>query len=243
MFGNRKISGQVFESQIQQTFLHGYVDPSIFRNINPTRNYPCRHLTKKPMTLLGKNFTLLLFASLILFSCKDDDGPGKTIDNNFSLGERNFDITSAGFVIDSDPGTDGDGDEYYRNELFFSEGISLGTGGGEPSPSGTGHYISLLINNEGQELEPGTYTWQSEENEQPFDLWAAYLTTDWHTETQTDYELVSGTLTVTKSGNIYTIDFEGVAYQEGEEGEQLPDTDEIVTVKFKGSLAQFERDF
>src|SRR5690349_21702094 len=151
----------------------------------------------------------LLLAVVSLFSCNEIENT--VPDNNFSLGENTFKIIKGAFLKGMEPGTDTDGNEYYRNELILAgEGIMLTETDGHLVGTGQGSFVNLLINNKGRELEAGTYTWQSEENEQPFDLWAGYVTIDWQKDSEIKYELGSGTLTIVKSGTTYKTSFEGI---------------------------------
>jgi hypothetical protein len=193
---------------------------------------------------LVNRYALIVCAAVGLFSCNDDETP-TTPDNKFSLGATDYKITNGLFIKDVEPGMDNDGNEYYRNELTFTgDGITITEVDGEVTGSGQGSYATLLINNAGRELQTGTYTWQAEENEQPFDLWAGNITIDWQKGTQTDYLMTSGTLTVSRTGTSYKATFEGVAYPEDMINGGIVSGSSPLNVKlqFEGSLLAFDAD-
>jgi hypothetical protein len=195
------------------------------------------------MKLVNRNLALLLLAGITLVSCNDDETP-TTPDNKFAVGADTYKITNGAFLKDIEPGTDGVGHEYYRNELFLAgEGITLATVDGKLTGTGDGSRILLLINNVGRDFQAGTYTWQSEANEQPFDLWAGYINIAGQNQSEVDYDLESGTLTVTKSGSTYKATFEGVAHQEDENEVEVPNSDVTVTFQYEGSLLQADAEF
>jgi hypothetical protein len=196
------------------------------------------------MKLVSRNVALLLFATISIVSCKDDDE--KAPDNKFAIGDNSYKIAKGVFLKDLSVGEDDNGNEYYRNELaFITDGINVIEVDGETEATGEGNLVSLLINNEGQELEVGTYTWQSEENEQPFDFWAGDVVVGWNSANEgsgTDYEFQSGTVTVAKSGDKYIITFEGVAIGDANHDE-MPDAPVTVSGQFEGKLMAGQRDF
>src|SRR6187431_1979275 len=113
------------------------------------------------MKKMRLGFFLFGAAMIGLVSCKDDDAK-KTPETKFVMGENEVKIDKGYFIIDLSVGHDDSGDEYYRNELVFTNGVTLTQGTENLIPSGTGIVISLLLNGDSQELKPGTYTWQSE---------------------------------------------------------------------------------
>lgn len=194
------------------------------------------------MKLAKYSYALLLFAAVGLFSCSDDDKP--TSNNKISIGESTSKITKGVFLKDVEPGHDDNNNEIYNNELaFLGEGVTVTTSNGEVVATAQGTIMSLLFRGEGRTLDAGTYTWQEEEHNQAFDLWAAYLSIDWNTETQIDYEFGSGTFVVTKSGNKYTVTFEGVAHLEDGDGEVVPGSELNVSIKYEGSFLEIDREF
>lgn len=190
---------------------------------------------------------LLLFATISIVSCKDDDEPSKAApDNKFTIGDNVSKIATGYFIKDLSVGHDDNENAYYRNSLFFiTEGITTTTVEGETEALGEGDLLELQINNAGQELQVGTYTWQSEENEQPFDLWSAQAHLGWKRadgDAGTEFNFQSGNVVVAKSGDVWTITFEGVAVGDANHDEIL-DAPVNVSGKFEGSLSLAQRDF
>ena len=119
---------------------------------------------------------------------------------------------------------------------MVTEGITITSSNGVLNGSGSGNIVVLMINNKGRELQAGTYTWQSEENEKPFDLWAGYVTTDSEKATEKNFDLLSGTLTITKVGTTYKATFEGIAIQEDDNEEHIAGTETTVSFQFEGAV-------
>jgi hypothetical protein len=194
------------------------------------------------MKLVTRNFALLLFVAVGLFSCKDDD-KAPAPDNKFTIGDNSYKIKTGIFFKDVEPNSDDNGTDYYRNSIsFLTDGISFTDVDGEEIATGEGDMVDLLINNEGRELKAGTYTWQSEENEQPFDLWSASVTLNWNGAGETEYDFKSGTLVVAKSGDTFTITFEGIAVGDANHDE-IPDSEVTVSGQFEGTLLEKDFDF
>ncbi len=196
--------------------------------------------------LFNLNLLLLVLSVFILSACGDDDDKVKTT-GEFTLSDETTKISSGIFVYDTSPNTDDDGDGYHRNQLIFlGTGLKITGSGNEAEIVGEGNMLELYINNEAEALQTGTYTWQAEGNEQPFDLWGGYLTTDVNTGNEVSYRLEAGTVVVTKSGSAFKITFTGAAYiDEDDEGDRqkfgLPPF--IVTAEFSGKLKQMAFDF
>lgn len=191
------------------------------------------------------NQKLILFASglLMLTACGDDDEVKTT--GQFVLGDETTRIAKGYFVYDTSPNSDAEDNEYYRNQLvFFGNGLKVEGSGENIDVVGEGNMLELYVNNEGQQLQPGLYIWQAEENEQPFDLWLGSLTQNVNTANEVSYQLVSGALTVSKSGSVYTITFTGAAYLEIQNPRQEAGIAPIqVTAQFKGKLSRVGYDF
>ncbi len=182
---------------------------------------------------------------LILTACGDDDGGVKT-KGQFTLGEETTKISSGHFFYATSPNSDADDNDYYRNQvIFYGKGLKVEGTGDEAETVGEGDMLELYINNEGQELQTGTYTWQAEENEQPFDLWYGLLTQNVNTANEVYYRLQEGVVVVSKSGSTYKITFTGAAYLETDDDAKvnagLPPI--VVTAEFEGKLSRSGFDF
>lgn len=184
------------------------------------------------MKFTFRNLALIFLVAVGLMACNDE---AASPDNKFIFGETTYKIGTGAFFKDITPNTDGDGDTYHRNELvFLTEGLTITE---DVSLAGSGSLVDLLINNTGTELQAGTYTWQSEANEQPFDFWAGYITLNYGLESEIEYVFTSGTLVITKSGNNYKATLEGTAIHEDLGGETIN-----VKIQFEGTLQEFTQD-
>lgn len=190
-----------------------------------------------------RNLLLFAFSTAVLSACSDDDEVKTKGEITFS--DQKTKITSGVFAHDTSPAEDDNGNVYHRNQLIlFGTGLRLvESGDDEYEISGTGHYLYLMLNGSDQELKTGTYTWQSEDNQQPFDLWAGEFIKNANTANEEEYDLRSGTVTVTKSGDTFKISFSGTAILEID-GEVPPNTEPItVTAQFEGKLTRVPFDF
>jgi hypothetical protein len=201
------------------------------------------------MNKVKLHFLFFVVFTIVLSSCKDDDDSKNTPDNKFTFGTTEVKIEKGAFIYDVSPGQDTDGNDYYRNELFFApSGVTI-TAAGEDDfdVTGEGTILTLLINNSGQELQVGTYTWQGEENEKPFDFWDGTVYVNWNTNSEGRYRMTEGTVVVTKSGSTYTITAEGEAYPMTYNGDwwetDLEASPVTVTLQFEGELSTFAQDF
>lgn len=185
---------------------------------------------------------LLAITLFALTACSDDEVKTK---GSITLEDESTKIASGLFVYDTSPNTDAEDNDYYRNQIIFvGKGLKIETSGDEYEVTGSGNMLELYVNNAGTQLETGTYTWQSEENEQPFDLWSGWLTLDVNSEDETYYRLIDGTVTVTKSGGIYKMSFEGTAYLYIESDKQAAGLPTVnVSAEFEGKLKRFGFDF
>lgn len=77
---------------------------------------------------------------------------------------------------------------------------------------GEGDVINLDVLSSTTDLEPGTYEYTgTEEGGVPFDLWDGSVYLDWNTQDESELTITGGTMKVSKSGDTYTIDFDGVS--------------------------------
>lgn len=187
----------------------------------------------------------LLQLAVILFAftaCGDDEVKTK---GQFTVDDETTKIASGLFVYDTTPNSDAEENDYYRNQvIFFGKGLKITGSGDEYEVTGSGNMLELYVNNAGTQLETGTYTWQSEENEQPFDLWSGWLTLDVNSADETYYRMIGGTLTITKSGGIYKMSLEGTAYLYIESDKQAAGLPTVnVSVEFEGKLKRKGFDF
>lgn len=94
---------------------------------------------------------------------------------------------------------------------MLSDGFTYTTQ--HPTGTGKGDVIILEITSPTTDLEPGTYTYVgSDNNNKPFDFWNSLILLDYSTTTTNTgeaYEFLTGKIVVTKSGDTYTIDFDG----------------------------------
>lgn len=186
------------------------------------------------MKFMFKKLALIFFATVCLMSCNDDETT--TPDNKLILGETSYKIGIGAFIKDETPNTDDDGDNYHRNELvFLTDGLSITD---DVSLTGTGNIVDLMINNVGTELQAGTYTWEDEANEQPFDFWAGYITLNHGQENEIEYVFTSGTLVITKSGTTYKATLEGTAIHEDFVGEPID-----VKIQFEGGVQEYTQNY
>ena len=164
-------------------------------------------------TLFNQKLLLLAISLFAITACEDDDKIKTT--GHLSLDSEETKVASGWFLYDTSPNQDSEENDYYRNQLILvGKGLKVEKDGDDYDVDGNGDVLTLLINNEDQGLQVGTYTWQSEENEQPFDLWDGNYIQNMNTEDEINYRLYSGILTVSKSGSKYKINFEGLAYIE-----------------------------
>ena len=211
------------------------------------------HYTKRFMNKF--NFFISAFAITLcvaLSSCKSDDEK-KAPDNKFTLGLTSEKIIDGGFIMDESVAEDDDGNTYHRNAVVFvTEGGELTNNpiSGGVAFTKKGSYVELYLNNKGQTLETGTYPFQTEENEQPFDFWFGILVLKNNTEEEQAYRFISGNVVVSKSGSTYTIKVEGevqAALVDEEDGgwagadPEAPEQE--MTIQYTGKLDTYSWDF
>jgi hypothetical protein len=165
---------------------------------------------------MNSNYVLKLIAfamvGLSFSAYSDDDKKEEKPKNQFTVDGAATPITSAAFIYDEDASiSDVDGNPYYRHELALLP-VTITIQG--TLAKGTGNMIDLMINGSTIELAPGTYVFTGEEeNAKALEVWAAYLEMNFNSTTNTRDEslFTSGELVISKSGETYTIDFEGTA--------------------------------
>jgi hypothetical protein len=169
-----------------------------------------------------------LVATLLSFSaCKDDDkGPA----NYFILDGSTQSLKTGLLTINSDSRNDISGNTVYdHNITLLSDGFTVsGTG----VPSGAGGFVNFIMaNSSASELATGTYTYSESENTPAFGFYASSVFADYSTTTSTgqEYEILSGPITVAKSGDTYTVEFTGTAALSG-------GSSKTTSVHFVGSL-------
>jgi hypothetical protein len=207
-------------------------------------------------TRFMKSLTVLAVVAVLITSCKDDkeDGPS----NNFTVEGSKKGLSFGMLAVDVDAATNNEtGAVYYRHEIVLAgDGFELDMSGGDPDLKGQGDGIALAIVSATQELEVGTFNFTgTEENPTPFDFWDGNVYINYNTttdETDAVYIFTSGKITVAKSGDIYTIDFEGTVHQAETEIDPqygltingLDPSKSPVSIKghFTGALPGYEQD-
>jgi hypothetical protein len=143
--------------------------------------------------------TIALVATLLSLSdCKDDD---KEPANYFILDGSTQTLITGFLTINSDSRNDISGNTVYDpNITLFSDGFTVSATG---VPSGTSGFVNfILANSSASELASGTYTYSESENTPAFGFYASSVFADYSTTTSTgqEYEILGGTITVSKSG-------------------------------------------
>jgi hypothetical protein len=161
------------------------------------------------MKMLRTRLTLSLIAlaatTLFVSSCKDeDDGPA----NYFTFDGTTKTLETGYLFKDGVASEDGSGNVVYHHE------VALVTEGLKPT-SGTGNAVDffMVASSSATELSAGTYSFSEKEGCDllHYSLSTAMIDFSAVTEQGTEYDILSGTLTVAKSESTYTIDFEGTA--------------------------------
>lgn len=157
---------------------------------------------------------VLALVALVLPSCKKED----KIPNQFTIdGSVKF-LNSAVFFSNQTPSVDPadpfDSELYYHHVLtLLSEGFTLNGN----VINGTGNALDLEINSPSINLEPGIYNFTSlSQNAKAFDFEEGRAFLNFSTQNSTGEILEftpgeSGKVIVSKSGNTYTVDVEGIA--------------------------------
>lgn len=150
---------------------------------------------------------LLLVVAVVLASCGDDDeGPS----SYYTLDGSKKTMVSGVFFYDDSPGESKSGkDIYFHQVVLVSAGINV-TG---TNPSGTGDLVTLMLASETTQLETGSHSFVGDDTEsEPKDFVYGDIAVGFNASSGNStalYDFTSGTVTVAKSGDIYTIDFEG----------------------------------
>jgi hypothetical protein len=148
---------------------------------------------------------LMLAAS----ACKKDEVAAPT--SSFTVDGASKNLKSAALLYATTSETSGTGKTYYRTELLLmSEGLTIsGT-----KATGKGDAIDLFINGASQKLDEGTYTFTNTgSNPEPLQISKAsiYINYDSITELGDQLKFTALNMTVTKSGDTYTIAITGTA--------------------------------
>ena len=152
---------------------------------------------------------LLLVAVVLAPGCKDDDDD-KTPSNQMTIAGNNFELSQA-FIMSYGQLS---GEGYNFDLTMFSPGLTMYEVNGEiDSVTGIGHALFFEIFSASENmLSSGDYSYDADETEAPgtFDFASAFTDYDPQTEEGTEYEIISGKLTVVNSSDAYTFTFEGV---------------------------------
>ncbi len=165
---------------------------------------------------MKRRFTnaLLLAAAVVLASCgDDDDGPS----SYYTLDGSKKGLASGVFFYDDSPGESKSGKTiYYHQVTLVSGGININGS----NSTGTGDLVSLMLASETKQLEIGSHSFVGDDSEaEPKDFVYGFIDVGFNAsngQSTSEYEFESGTVTVAKSGDTYTIDFEGQVILENE---------------------------
>jgi hypothetical protein len=185
---------------------------------------------------MKRKFTnaLLLVVAVVLASCGDDDeGPS----SYYTLDGSKKTLASGVFFYDDSPGESNSGKEiYYHQVILVSAGIDM-TG---TSATGTGDLVTLMLASGTTPLETGTHSFVGDDMEaEPKDFVYGDIAVGFNASSGNStakYDFTSGTVTVAKSGDIYTIDFEGKVVVENQTQEHT------VTGHYSGPLTSILND-
>jgi hypothetical protein len=153
------------------------------------------------------SFVLLLcFIATILLSCSEDD-----LDpyNRFAYNNKTYQIERAYLYLDS-KGWQTNGVVTYEHSLSFLNGLTVS----DSELRGKGSLIRMILISSTPDLEPGEYVYmgtQPQWNAGVFYDAAVYI--DFNAEALTGdiFSIHSGKVIISKSGNSYTIEFQGSA--------------------------------
>ncbi|MCX6328409.1 MAG: hypothetical protein NTZ85_02685 [Bacteroidia bacterium] len=175
------------------------------------------------MKNLMRIFTGILVLSLILVSCKKDKDKEDTVKNYFIVDGTKYEVS---FGTLENYGTDPGYYEGYNLDLYLiTSGIDVDVDG-DWTGTGKALYFEMYSTNAAY-LTSGEYTYDLVSDIPPtftFDFSDYCL--NWTTGSNTWVYLVSGTVTVAKSGSTYTIDLTGGINQNAK----------TVTAHFSGPL-------
>jgi hypothetical protein len=150
------------------------------------------------------NILLLAGAVVIFSSCKDDDEKSA---GSFKIEDVSTTIKTGVFIYSSE--LSGENDDIYRHEVaFLGEGLSIS----DDEAVGEGNALLMEIVSSTTALEPGTYAFKgSDVGSEPFDFSYGTAYIDLNAADEQDFDFTEGTITVSKSGDVYTIDVSGTA--------------------------------
>ena len=189
---------------------------------------------------MKRNFlNLLLFAAAgaAFTSCDEhianESAVQSSASNYFELDGTSKNAAAGIFQFDTTPEKSSEaGTSYYRHELgFLTNAFSFGYDETEGLIlSGEGSSVWMELNSKTSDLEPGTYTFTgTQEGAAPFDFGYGAAELDGN-----NYTFNSGTVTVSRTDKVYTIQFEGQASMAGSKG-SIP-----VKGFYSGNLKAFE---
>jgi hypothetical protein len=164
-----------------------------------------------------KSMLTLAVVALMITSCKDDKEEGPA--SYFTLENEKNPLKLGALYVDPSSSTNSQtGAAYYRHDIVLAgDGFEVDLSNGDAEIKGQGNAMALSIVSASQELEAGTFNFTgTEENPTPFDFWDGTVYMNYNTETEAHdavYQFTAGKITVTKSGDIYTVDFEGTIHQ------------------------------
>jgi hypothetical protein len=172
------------------------------------------------------NILLLAGAAVIFSSCKDDDEKSAS---SFKIDAVSTTIKTGVFIQSSD--LSGENNDIYRHELaFLGEGLSIVEG----QAVGEGNALHMEIVSSTTALEPGTYSFKgSDVGSKAFDFSYGTAYIDLNADDEQEFEFTEGTITVSKSGEVYTINVSGTA--DGVDGV-------AVEAQFSGKLVSLAKD-
>ncbi len=170
--------------------------------------------TQMRKTRLMISMIALTATLLSVSACSKDDDKGPT--NYFILDGSTQALKTGLLTINSDSRIDASTNTVYdHNIALLSDGFTVsGTG----VPTGAGSFVNfILANSSASEVATGTYTYSASENTPALGFYGSSIFTDYSTATSTgtEYEILSGTITVSKSGATYTVEFTGTAALSG----------------------------
>ena len=160
---------------------------------------------------------LLLMIAGLFAGCKDDD---KAPRNSFTYGEEEYGLASAEaqYIYN-------DGDFYYWYLVLTSDGITFDES--QSWYTGTGEVVWLTLGNYGEaadELPTGTFVFPEKKKTSSVEVYSFGVNFSFDSPAEEkEYPLAEATVTITKKGSEYIIDFTFMS-----------DSDETVTGHFTG---------
>ncbi|MCU4166754.1 hypothetical protein [Carboxylicivirga caseinilyticus] len=181
----------------------------------------------KKVTDLLLGLTLM---SLLFIGCsKDEDGDSTQSTGSMTIAGETYDISNG--ILEYYGSWGASGAPYNIDLVLYSDGITIKEVDGEAEPSGKGNflYFEILTDTEAT-LPEGTYTFSDSETAGTFDFSDYGINYDVANDDSDIYDYITaGTITVSKSNNIYTISI------------SLTDSsDNTITGSFSGTLKYFD---